>query len=573
MLLAVLTSCSGERDLESTIQENVRETQTLVVYLMSEKPVSEKTASDIEDEINKLTKAKFKTALDLRFFTEDEYYDELVKKFKGKEAEIKKAEREQNEKRKKEKELRESCKAAGISYIPATTPAPDTAITEEATLVNQEYGTIEYVYPEPEENQLDIFYIGGYDKYREYLDEEWLAELGEDINSTSKKLQEHIPSIYMDNINLDGIYGVPNNNVIGEYTWLLLKKDLMEKYFFTEDSINNFTDDNFYKFLGDIKNFEEDVLPLKGKVEPTNVYYWTVDPETQKLTNQPSVLGCTYSIDYDKNIKNVGKLDIVSVFGDNGYRNQIIAAKKFEFAGYYGTEADQADENKVFAAQVLKGGYDVYAEYSEEYYVKMLARPRADLDDIFAHMYCVNQLEDNVARCMEIITYINTNETMRNLIQYGIEDENYYIDDDGVLHRYNDSYMLDVNKTGNIFMAHPEEGLPENFWEIGIQQNEDAYVLPTYGLVIDYDTTLDTKNPATFQKLYGEYMAKIDACKTIDELQKVIADAVQEISRREDFKFIRDTQYEPVDDDDPVPLAKVYVAWTIENGIYNPNES
>ena len=112
MVVSMLASCSSEAtDLnEEVLEETPRLTQTVVMYLMAEKEVPEKTENDIEDALNKLTKAKFKTQIDLRFFTEDEYYTKLEETIKAKEKENLKAEREELEARKKQKELRESCK-------------------------------------------------------------------------------------------------------------------------------------------------------------------------------------------------------------------------------------------------------------------------------------------------------------------------------------------------------------------------------------------------------------------------------------------------------------------------------
>lgn len=567
MLMALLTGCAAkEKSLDDMADQEVRQTKTLVLYLMSEDKVSARTTSEIEDEINKLTKAKFKTQLDIHYFTEDEYYTELEKKFKGKETENKKAEKELNDKRKKEKWLRESCKQAGISYIPATTPAPSTEITEEATLVNEEYGTIEYVYPEPKENQVDFFYVGGYNKYNTYIDEEWIASLDEELATSSKKLKEHIPELYMKALSKAGIYGIPNNSIIGEYTWMLLDKKLMDRYFFTEDSINNYTDDNYYKFLSDVYKYETDYLPIKGTPEILNVYYWTIDPDNNRLTNQPSLMAGFYD-----NSSNVGyNLSVNTIFHSTSFRNQVTTMKKLELAGYYGTEADQ---DKPFASAFIKGGYDIYEQYSEDYYVKMLARPRADYDDIYGNMFCVSALEDSVARSMEIVTYINTNSTVRNILQYGIEDENYYIDDYGVLHRYNDTYMMDINKTGNVFMAHPEEGLPEDFWDVGVRQNADAYMVPTFGFQIEYDANVDTERIKKFQDMYPEYMAQLDACKSVDEINAVFNTALAAFAEKDselnkDYNFVKNTSYLAKDDNDLLPVATIYMQWLIDNGYF-----
>ena len=566
MMLAVFTSCSNtEKTLDDMADNAVRETQTLVVYLMAEKEVSPQTEEDVEEAINRLTKSKYKTQLDLRFFTEENYYTALEKKFKDKETEIKKAEKELNDKRKIEKELRESCKAAGISYIPQTTPAPDTAITEAATLVNQEYGTIEYVYPEAGANQLDFFYVGDYNKYINYIDNEWAAALDEELSTSSKRLNEHIPAIYADHMNNGGIYGVPNNNIIGNYTWMLLDKELMEEFVYAEDSINalSYADENLFRFLDDVKKDHPEIIPIQGTTDPLNIYHWTVDPETNRLTNEFSIVGSSY-----KNDSGIGyEMVVTSIFHISEFTNHHLAIKRLEEGGYYNAAIPAAEgEEARVAVKIIEGGYDVYAENSDKYFVKMLAAPRANTEDIFQHMFCVNALEENVARSMEIITYINTNEEVRNILQYGVKDENYYIDEEGVLHRYNDTYMMDVNKTGNIFMAHPEEGLPENYWEYGIQQNEDAMIVPAYSMSLGDETKVDLESLANLQALSAGYMERMNSCTTLAELQAFFATARSELNSNEDFAFVRNSKYEPENDEELIPIYTFYWNWLLENG-------
>ena len=563
MMLAVLTGCSGGgNDVEDIASEAKRETQTLVVYLMSEIEISDQVADDIEEAINKIMKSNYKTQLDLHFFTEDEYYAAVEKKFKDKENELKKIEKELNDKKKKEKELRESCKKAGISYIPATTPTPETA-----TLVNEEYGTIEYVYPEPRANQLDIFYVGGYDKYMDYMYQDWLADLKEELNTTSKQLNEHINEVYMSNLDTGGIYGIPTNSVVDSYTWMLLDKQLVDDYWFT-NAINGITDENLFRFLDAIKTNEKDVIPVKGEIEPLNIYYWTIDPEANRLTNDPSVLCGSYTRDSVIGLNSWP--DLTSLYHNSSYTSQVRAIKRMELEGYLSSETVASDARA--AVTFVKGGYDIYAEnhYDEkaglygDYYVKMLERPRAEVDDIFAHMLCVNALEDNVARAMEVITCINIDEEARNIIQYGVEGENYYIDEEGVLHRYNETYMMDINKTGNVFTAHPEEGLPANYWEYGIRQNTDALVVPVYAFDIEAET-VDTEAIGRLEALYGEYMERMNACKTLEELDAFFIEARKEFGSNNDYNFVKSMSYEQKNPDDPIPIYTLYWNWLLNN--------
>ena len=82
MLVAALASCSSNADKvgEELEQNQARLTKTLVMYLMSEQEVPKKNEIDIEEALNNLTKSKYKTQIDIRFYTPDQYYVELDRK-------------------------------------------------------------------------------------------------------------------------------------------------------------------------------------------------------------------------------------------------------------------------------------------------------------------------------------------------------------------------------------------------------------------------------------------------------------------------------------------------------------
>jgi hypothetical protein len=170
---------------------------------------------------------------------------------------------------------------------------------------------------------------------------------------------------------------------------------------------------------------------------------------------------------------------------------------------------------------------------------------------------------------MEIITYLNTNEEARNILQYGIKDENYYIDADDVLHRFNESYMMDINKTGNIFMAHPEEGLPGDFWDNGIAHNETVGINPTFGFTIDEDSNLDVESLKAVLALTDEYMEKLEACASLEEFEEFVTNAKKDINALDIYKKVSVTT--SPEDDQPVPLHYLYYSWLDMNGFIIKN--
>jgi putative aldouronate transport system substrate-binding protein len=133
-------------------------------------------------------------------------------------------------------------------------------------------------------------------------------------------------------------------------------------------------------------------------------------------------------------------------------------------------------------------------------------------------MFGVGAYTANLARSMEIITFLNTNSDFRNLLQYGIEGVNYRILESGKLERYNHNYMMDLHKTGNIFIAYPEEDMELDAWEWARKQNLDAGIYPTVGFKFDKNDPVDEELISIIAGYSAEVEKEIAACKTVEEL-------------------------------------------------------
>jgi hypothetical protein len=171
----------------------------------------------------------------------------------------------------------------------------------------------------------------------------------------------------------------------------------------------------------------------------------------------------------------------------------------FKFEGYYG----EAAEGQVVAVDFVKGdsvikkameadGYYT-AENGRQYYAVIAEYPEATENELYGNMFAVSEYSHAaVGRSMAIITYLNTNATIRNLLQYGIEGKNYTISEPSegeVLTMLNDSYQMTLERTGNVFMAHPGEGKRADAWEGAREQNNESLIDPLLGF--DFNTILD----------------------------------------------------------------------------------
>ena len=288
---------------------------------------------------------------------------------------------------------------------------------------------------------------------------------------------------------------------------MLVNKELLAKYYYNINDIRDLVE--CQEFLADIATLERDVVPIDGSPELYNVLYWSIDPDTLEIdTRKFSVIGTTYAT-----YATLGtQLQFTSLFATRkAYRDQLLANKLYEELGYFRSNVPASSK---CAIKIVKGGAELEKIYGEEYHMVVLEAPRADQKTIFESMFAVGGYTSSVARSMEIITYLNTNAELRNLVLYGIEGVNYTLNDNGqVVRTENNSYWMDIKKTGNAFIAYTEAGTDPDVWNYGVKQNRDATTDMLLGFTLK-GTKVDTAAIRRIQELSDSVQARIDACKT-----------------------------------------------------------
>lgn len=530
----LLTSCQEEGEKEVT---QIRLAKSVVMAVVCEKLPDAETELAVEEAFNAITMSKFKTQVDIKFFTEETYLSEIVALMERIKADNKAAEENKNNNNNNKDEETE-------------------AVTEEETKTNSDYGYVETVYPEFLENQLDILYIGGYDMYSFLCEGDddgvYLSRLDEDLSTNSKLIKDFIFPEYMETVKYSGsTYAIPSNAISTEFTYLLVNKELAKKYQYSENmkTWKNIVDAN--NFIVDIAKFEKDVAPIFGNPEPTNVHFWNYeqgttlgwfkekvkDEETGEIKEKDpviaefpaftlnpkefSIFGSSMPDDCEYGY-NLGCG--ITLTANNTYGKQLIEIQRYKDNNYV---HETLAEDQKFAVGFVKGNeYDI-SKYSEEYEVIVCETPRFTPKTVFDNMFGVSAYsKTNVDRNMEIITAINTNPELKNILQYGIEGVHYEIDPKtGMLSRLNDKYLMDNNKTGNVFIAHPEEGITPEYMEIAKKQNVAAELYPCAGF---NKTVLTDKLGPDFitkaNEFTATYKAKLDACKSVADIEAVFAE-------------------------------------------------
>ncbi|MBE6684673.1 MAG: hypothetical protein E7592_03365 [Ruminococcaceae bacterium] len=410
-------------------------------------------------------------------------------------------------------------------------------------------GVKELVYPETKENQLDIVYVSGLDMYTEYIENDWLIALDSYVSTSGKKLYDYISGSLLGGVQYYGsTYAIPNNVQIGEYKYMLVDKDLFDEWLYNNEQVNNILD--LKNFLEDVSNSNPEVLPIDATFEECIsqfVWYWNID-WTEDIFgdnvysigdgSEFSLLGALYG---DPATASRGQISLGfnSLFTSPEYRDIYLKLKAYEFNGYYATENDTRTDA---AVSFVDGDYTIKAsmekndgvykdENGKEYYAYVVKYPEVDEQSLYGNMFGVFANSSNISACVKVLTMLNTDAKLRNILQYGVEGVDYTINEDtGVLTRSAETlYKMDIEKTGNCFIAHPEEGLPADYWENAKNQNNDALINPLLGfdfnsIFQEYDTDLDYNLWSYLMQYTAQISAEIEACEDIEQLTKLVSD-------------------------------------------------
>ncbi|MBP3591609.1 MAG: hypothetical protein J6K14_03930 [Clostridia bacterium] len=139
---------------------------------------------------------------------------------------------------------------------------------------------------------------------------------------------------------------------------------------------------------------------------------------------------------------------------------------------------DPADADEY--VKLVRGSYATKAavEADEKYIMNVIAAPEATAEDAFSGAFAVLKGTD-VDRAMRIIYAINMDADLHNLLQYGIKDTNYQLDENGNVTRFdleNKKYKMNILYTGNAFSAHycEEENWTPEIAKFAESQNKVA---------------------------------------------------------------------------------------------------
>lgn len=495
MLLPTAVACSNGTDVD--INSNVDSTRTPVtlnMWIVTEEETTEEAQKAVEAAFNDITETSYTTHVNLIFCNEEEYKEALDAQF--------------------------ALTDTRFSDPNFKTFKPSSKVE---TMIDSE-GMKVLKYPEASKYQVDIVLILGKAMLEEYVGEGRLSVLNDQLSGTYKTIRSYV---YNDLLTYSAIggnyYAVPNNNVIGSYTYLLVNKEMADKYYFSPSDFTAFGATNsrgeklpVAKLIDAIAENEDlsKIAPLYGMAEYPLAKYWSQD-------GSASILATLYP---DASAGLEAGSSVTNIFDEKNadYRSFMREMIYCKENGYL------LDGQETFGVAVMEGDYALAAEYADEYYISVLDYPRVDDVDIFDSMFAVTSYTASLARSMEIINALTCKSELRNILQYGVEGVHYTLNDDGAVVRKNNDYRMNINYTGNVLMAYPEEGMDLDVWKNVILQNQQSLLAVTTGSG-EFMDRVDQDAMAQMLSVSESYFNRLYECETLAELEAYLDAAVQEI--------------------------------------------
>lgn len=552
---AIMTaSCGNEDDMSDVGEDKVASAMTLTIWGVKEKGTTDEAIAEVEAAMSRITEAQFNTAVKLMLYTEAEYDKMLEKKMDEIQERLDAEAAEAEAKKAAEKEAR---KNGGTDTTTAETSAEEsTEIADETVL--DEYGLPTTLYPEVEDNQLDIFLMTDYKMFQKYAEKGVLSALDEQLSSSSKLLKSYInPSLMAAGKVGKTTYAIINNQQIGEYTFMLLNKNMMDKYYYDPD---DFTSLNDAKEFIEVVGANESVTPYAGIREPIGINYFTADGSKSVVGNMVSPTA----------VAGEGG-GPGSLFSSRMWTTYIKLMKEIESNNWLGSETPKATDN--FAVGIVQGEWADVDGFEDNYYVKVLQNPQGTTENMYNGMFAVSTYTKNVARSMEILTYLNTRSDLRNLFGYGVEGVHYELDKDGVVKKLSNDYNMKLEYTGNTFIAYPPEGTSADIWEVAKLHNLDLVMSPWFGFSYD-EAQIDQTVRAGVKSFSDSFYRELESV-SYDEIEDFLDEKGSDASSNTSIQAFIATEVEADEsetktdkDEDAVeilPMGKIFADWFSKN--------
>lgn len=336
------------------------------------------------------------------------------------------------------------------------------------------------------------------------------------LDNIGSEMKEAIDDRFWSGAEVDGgIYAVPNQKEICTAPMWVFTKEYVDKYNIPYTELHSLED--LEPWLKLIKENEPDVTPLyitKGFSAP-QYFEQLVDP-----------VGIEYEDD---------SLVVKNMFETDKMKSTLETLRKYYQAGYINADSATAQDDKSVKRFVTKGDGQPYAEvlWSKDLKYDVVASQITDSyitnASTTGSMIAVSKNSKNPDKAVEFLNLLNTDEYIRNLLNYGIEGTHYESVNDKQIKLTDKAsdYSVGYYTLGNLFITKVLDNEPETKWDEFQEFNDAAKESTVLGF--KFDTSKVTNEIAAINNVLEEfkstiYSGSVDVDEYLDKLNKKLKD-------------------------------------------------
>ena len=343
-----------------------------------------------------------------------------------------------------------------------------------------------------------------------------------DLLDSTPDLQSFIPDALWKAVTIKGgVYGVPTYKDSAMTQYVFFDKAMVDKYDIDMDAIHSLTD--LDPILRQIKEGEEaetgsTVYPLpltKDGIRSFMMYYDNYvkyDDTTGTVTNtyeRPEVI---------ENLK------LLHQWWEDGIINPDASPL-----------GDAPKYRICFVAQAFAGA-DVQLAADRGYDLVMtpISETMYSTESIQGSINCISANSKNAEAALKYLELVNTDNTLRDMLAYGVPDVDFEANGDGTITRLTDTWTAPAYSQGTFFAMSPVAPNTPDQWTMVQAQNDNAVSHVLLGFTLD-DTNISTPlvNVNSVIEKYLPEMVTGAYQGTTDEFMQKVNDELYEAGLQE----------------------------------------
>lgn len=354
-------------------------------------------------------------------------------------------------------------------------------------------------------------------------------ELDDLLQNRGKDVYEAVDPRFWEAAKVNGkIYGVPSEKEIGSSPMWVFTKEYVNKYNIPYQDIHTLED--LEPWLKLIKEKEPGVVPMYL------IRDYTAPTYMDKIQDP---VGVEYGDE---------SLTVKNVFETEKMQSTLNTMRKYYQAGYINKDAATTSDDKSIKRFVTKGDGQPYAEliWSKDLGYEVVASEIMDTQITNASargaLTAINKNTEHPEKAMELLNLINTDQYLRNLLNYGIEGvhwEKVPVDEaelkaaEGKPYIYDCKVKLNEEKRkdysvpywvqGGLFTTYVLENEPIDKWATFKEFNDAAEEAPSFGF--DFNLEPVGTEVAGFRNILDEfgkalYTGSVEPSEYLPQMQK-----------------------------------------------------